>query len=221
MAIRIGLLGGTGVEGRGIALRFAHAGASVAIGSRSAERAREVAAAYNQALGSGAIEGLSNGEVLGRSDIVFLTLPYDQAPAALDALRAELPSGLVLVDVTVPMAFREGRAEYEEPAEGSNAERLALHLPPGVHLVGAFKTIPAHVMAEVQTPLDCDVYVCGDDAGARARVMDAARLIPTLRPVDAGPLRAARTLERMTVLAVNLNRRYKRKGARYRIQGIE
>jgi len=218
--MRIGFLGGTGIEGRGLALRFAHAGVPVAIGSRSADRALAAAAEYNRVLGSETIRGLVNQEMIRNSDLVFLTLPHDQASAALDAVRADLPAGLVLVDVTVPMRFTEGRAEYVEPPEGSNAEALARRLSPAVDLVGAFKTIPAHVMGELGTALDCDVFVCGDSPAARERAMEAARLVPGLRPLDAGPLAAARTLERMTVLAVNLNRRYKRKGARYRIQGI-
>ena len=87
-------------------------------------------------------------------------------------------------------------------------------------LVAAFKTIPAHVLSEIDQPLDCDVFVCGESPGAKQTVMEAARMIPTLRPVDAGPLRNARILERMTVLVVQLNRRYKSKGARFRVVGI-
>jgi NADPH-dependent F420 reductase len=192
----------------------------VTIGSRSAERAEAAATEYNRLLGAGTIRGLVNRDMLQASDLVFLTLPHDQAAAALEGVHPDLRAGMVLVDVTVPMRFQDGRAEYAEPAEGSNAELLASRLPPEVALVGAFKTIPAHVLAEHDTPLECDVFVCGDDRSARERVMEAAGLIPTLRAVDAGPLRAARTLERMTVLAVHLNRRYKRKGARYRIHGI-
>jgi hypothetical protein len=114
----------------------------------------------------------------------------------------------------------EGRVEYLELREGSNAEAVATRVPEHVSVVGAFKTIPAHILAQLDTPLQCDVFVCGDSQEARERVMDAARLIPALRPLDAGPLRTARTLERMTVLAIHLNRRYKKKGARYNIVGL-
>ena len=148
-----------------------------------------------------------------------------QPNKAIRALRDEVlrdlgKSGVVLVDVTVPIRFDEGRPDYFEPPEGSNAERIAARLPRGALLVGAFKTIPAHVMADLRVPLDCDDFVCGDSIEAKEKVMAAASLIPGLRPLDAGPLRAARTLERMTVLAIALNRRYKRKGARYRVQGL-
>ena len=220
MAERIGFAGGTGGEGRGLALRFARAGADVVIGSRSEERARAAAEAYNRIAGVATIRGLANGAMLAACDLVFLTLPFEQAPAAVESFTPDLRSGMVLVDVTVPMRFAEGRAEYQELPEGSSAELLASRLPAGVPLVAAFKTLPAHVLAELDTPLECDVFVCGDSSEAKERVMEAARAIPSLRPLDAGPLRMARTLERMTVLAVHLNRRYRKRGARYRVQGV-
>jgi NADPH-dependent F420 reductase len=217
---QIGFLGGTGIEGRGLALRFALAGASVIVGSRSEERARAAAAEYNAALGVERIRGAANAEMLRESDIVFITLPYEHAPEAVSHAASDLRSGVILVDVTVPMRFQEGRAEFAEPPEGSNAERIAARIPKDARLVGAFKTIPAHILAEIDTPLDCDDLVCGDSSEAKQSVIAACGAIPALRSLDAGPLSAARTLERMTVLAVHLNRRYKRKGARYRVQGV-
>jgi NADPH-dependent F420 reductase len=218
--MQIGFLGGTGIEGKGLALRFAAAGASVVLGSRSEERAQVAAREYNVLLGSPLIRGMVNRDMLAASEIVFLTVPYEHAVPAVESCRADFSPGHILVDVTVPMAFREGRAEYVEQEAGSNAELLARHVPEGVHLVAAFKTIPAHVLAEREIELNCDIFVCGDSKAAREKVMEAASIIPTLRPLDAGPLRMARTLERMTVLAVNLNRRYKKKGARFRIEGL-
>lgn len=218
--MRLGFLGGTGIEGKGLALRFALAGASVSIGSRSAERARATAEEYNLVLGKPLIQGMSNQEMIAASELVFLTIPSEHAVATVETYRKEFSPRSVLIDVTVPIRFVGGRAEYLEPPKGSNSEQIASILPPGVPIVGAFKTIPAHIMMELETPLDCDLFVCGDSADAKNRVMQAGRMLPTLRPLDAGPLSAARTLERMTVLAVHLNRFYKKKGARYRIQGI-
>lgn len=217
--MRIGFLGGTGIEGKGLALRFAQSGADVLIGSRSEERARAAAGKYNELLKYPRIRGMVNREMLGYSELVFLTVPADQALAAIDSSREDFPAGLVLVDVTVPAKFQQGRAEYPDQAE-SNSELIAGRLPEGVHLVGAFKTIPAHLLEELDVPLACDVFVCGESDMAKEKVMQAARLIPTLRTLDAGPLRMARTLERMTVLAINLNRRYKKKSARFRIEGL-
>lgn len=219
-SMRIGFLGGTGIEGKGLALRFARAGVSVIIGSRSTERARAAAAQYNQEAGTTLISGKTNAEMLASSEIVFLTVPFDQAKGAIEGLRAEFPANLVLVDVTVPVQFKAGKVDYLELAEGSNAELIAGLVPEGVRVAGAFKTIPAHMLAEIDAPLQCDVFVCSDSSDARAKVMAAAELIPTLRPLDAGRLKNARILERMTVLAIHLNRHYKKKGARFRIEGL-
>jgi 8-hydroxy-5-deazaflavin:NADPH oxidoreductase len=218
--MRIGFLGGTGAEGKGLALRFAAAGADVILGSRSEERAQAKAAEYNVILGRPAIQGLANSGMIAASEIVFLTVPFEQAVPAIEACRDSFLPGVVLVDVTVPTRFVGGQVEYLEMEEGSNAERIAGHVPHGVELVGAFKTIPAHVLSALDQELRCDLFVCGDSREAREKVMEAARLIPSLRPLDAGPLRNARALERMTILAIHLNRRYRSKGARYGIVGI-
>jgi 8-hydroxy-5-deazaflavin:NADPH oxidoreductase len=218
--VKLGFVGGTGIEGRGLALRFAAAGAEVLIGSRSPERAVKVAAEYNAVLGAESVRGLENSAVVTSADIVFLTVPFDQAPDAVRSILSTVRPGQVLVDVTVPLSFQSGKIEYVEFPEGSSAERIASILPQEVKLVGAFKELPAHVLGDLGIVLDCDVLVCGNSSEARDKVMSAIRLIPTLRPVDAGPLSSARVIERMTLLAVLLNRRYKKKGARFRIQGI-
>ncbi len=218
--MRIGLLGGTGTEGRGLALRFASADVEVVIGSRSRDRALAAAGECNGILGTNTIRGTTNEEVLGETRIVFLTVPFEQAVAAVSAYRDSFRGGSILVDVTVPMRFVDRFPVYAQPETGSGAELVERHVPPGVSVVGAFKEIPAHVLAEVETPLDCDVLVCGESREAKDTVMAAAGLIPSLRPLDAGPLQMASVIERMTVMAVYLNRRYKRRGARFRVQGI-
>jgi 8-hydroxy-5-deazaflavin:NADPH oxidoreductase len=218
--MQIGFLGGTGVEGKGLSLRFAASGAEVILGSRSAEKAQAKAAEYNQILGKPVIRGMTNEAMLSAADMVFITLPFTEAGPAISGLGARIRPGTVLVDVTVPTRFADGRVEYLEQPDGSNAEAIAKHVPPGVELVGAFKTIPAHVLADLDVVLDCDVLICGVSKAAREKVMDAARIIPGLRPVDAGPLSTARVLERMTIFAIQLNRRYKVKGARFRIVGL-
>ena len=218
--VRIGLLGGTGIEAAGLALRFASAGVQVILGSRSRERAAAAAAAGNAILGRPLLQGLANPEMLELSEIVFLTVPFAQAVDAVEQCRSLLRRPHIVVDVTVPLIFSAGGAEYCGPNIGSNAENIAPHLPADVPLVAAFKTIPASVLADLHTALHCDVFVCGDVAGAKQSVIAAAALIPSLRPLDCGPLRMARTLERMTVLAADLNRRHRKKGARFRVEGI-
>jgi 8-hydroxy-5-deazaflavin:NADPH oxidoreductase len=218
--VNIGFLGGTGIEGKGLALRFASAEVPVVLGSRSEDRARSTAAAYNALLGRETISGCANRDMLAQCEIVFLTVPYGSAVDAVESCREYLRPHHLLVDVTVPIRFESGRPEFVELESGSNAELIARHVPEDVGFAGAFKTIPAHVLAELGTDLRCDVFVCGDRESARETVIRAATAIPHLRALDAGPLRMARVLERMTFLAVSLNRRYKRKGARFVIQGL-
>jgi len=215
----IGLLGGTGIEGKGLALRFAQAGVRVTIGSRAAERATATARALNQQLGRELIAAATNPQMIEASELVFLTVPFVQAAAALDAYRDCFRPGSIVVDVTVPIRSKTTPGPGDLP-EGSGSQHLAKRLPGGVALVGAFKTIPAHLLAALHLPLDCDVFVCSDSEEARARVMGVAQLIPTLRPVDAGGLGAAGALERMTALAVHLNRRYNIRSARFRVVGL-
>jgi NADPH-dependent F420 reductase len=216
----IGFLGGTGIEARGLALRFAAAGACVVLGSRSHERAAQAAETCNAILGQPLIHGAGNGEMLSASEIIFLTVPFAQAVDAVQGSLSQLASNHIIVDVTVPMVFRRGHAEYLEQERVSNSEIIARHLPDGVPLVAAFKTIPAFILAQLATDLSCDVLVSSDVVSAKQQVMAAASLIPSLRPLDGGPLRAARTLERMAVLAAEMNRYYGKKEARYRVVGI-
>lgn len=224
--LKVGLVGGTGEEGRGLALRWAIAGAQVSIGSRTLEKAKATADELNQLLETheravdfplGAGE---NREVIAASDLVLLTVPFAHAASTLDAHRSDFREGSVLIDITVPVSFDQGRVRYVELSEGSASEHLKARLPETVPLVAAFKTEPAHLLAEIHEALDCDSFVASDSKDAKARVMEALGFIKGLRPVDAGTLYSARTLERMTVLAIGINRRYKIKTARYRVIGL-
>src|SRR5262245_22352390 len=224
--LKVGLVGGTGEEGRGLALRWAIAGAQVSIGSRTLEKAKATADELNQMLEThertvafplGAGE---NREVIAASDLVLLTVPFAHAASTLDAHRSDFREGSVLIDITVPVSFEQGRVRYVELPEGSASEHLKARLPEAVSLVAAFKTEPAHLLAEINEPLDCDSFVASDSKDAKARVMEALGFIKGLRPVDAGTLYSARTLERMTVLAIGINRRNKIKTARYRVIGL-
>jgi NADPH-dependent F420 reductase len=218
--LTVALLGGTGPEGRGLALRWAKAGASVIVGSRLADRAREVAAELNAVSGVRRIEGASNSDAVARGDFIVLTVPFEHAGATIQAHNADFKDGAVLIDTTVPLEFEKGSVRYAEPAEGSGSEFLRTQLDPRVELVAAFKTIPAHLLGDIEEPLDCDDFVAGGTPEARARVIEALSQLDGLRPVDAGALDSARILERMTLLAIRLNRRYRVKTARYRIVGF-
>ncbi|MFY9572128.1 MAG: NADPH-dependent F420 reductase [Blastocatellia bacterium] len=223
--IRVGLIGGTGEEGRGLALRWALAGARVLIGSRTPERAKTAADELNRVLASRPeklqqIESGENRDVISGSELVLLTVPFAHAASTLEAHRRDFPRGSILIDITVPVAFEQGRVRYVELPEGSASEHLKARLPDSVPLVAAFKTEPAHLLAEIDESLDCDCFVASDSKDAKARVMEAMGFIAGLRAVDAGTLYSARTLERMTVFAIGLNRRYKIKTARFRVLGL-
>jgi NADPH-dependent F420 reductase len=218
----IGFIGGTGVEGKGLALRLAAAGSSVVIGSREETRAVAAADQYNKILEKPSIRGLSNRDMLAASDIVFLTVKFDQAVAAVEMCREYFRPGQILVDVTVPVRFEKGQPGYlDQPDSLSGAEWVARSVPEGIPVVGGFKTMPAKVLADLGSELCCDEFICGDSKEARLRVMGLARTIPTLRPLDVGPLRMARILERMTVLAIQLNRLNRTDACRFRIVGVE
>jgi NADPH-dependent F420 reductase len=105
-------------------------------------------------------------------------------------------------------------------AEGSAAEHIRARLPASVALACAFKTIPAHLLAALDAPLDCDEFICGDSEAAREQAASLVSLLPGLRAVDVGPLTRARSIEHMTALAVAINRRYKVHDARYRVVGL-
>jgi NADPH-dependent F420 reductase len=218
--LKVGLIGGTGEEGRGLALRWAMAGARVAIGSRTIERAKTTADELNQFVPNNPISYGENSTVIAESEFVLLTVPFAHAAATLESHKQDFRAGAILIDITVPVSFEQGRVRYVELAEGSASEHLRAQLPDEIPLVAAFKTEPAHLLADATAKLDCDVLVASDDKEAKARVMEAVKFIEGLRPVDAGTLYSARTLERMTVLAIGINRRYKIKTACYRVMGL-
>jgi 8-hydroxy-5-deazaflavin:NADPH oxidoreductase len=218
--LRLGVIGGTGAEGRGLALRFALAGAAVTLGSRDAERARAAATLLREPHPQIHIEGASHADAIARNDTVILAIPFVHAGPWVEAHGRGLTAGALVVDVTVPMVFEGGRPRFVEPAEGSAAEHLRVRLPEHVALACAFKTLPARLLQHVDVALDCDEFVCGDSPESRQRVAALVERLPGLRPVDAGPLEAARILERMTLLAITLNKRYKSHDARFRVLGV-
>ena len=218
---RVAVLGGTGHEGGALALRFAAAHWEVLIGSRDQARAQDKAAEIRQLAGAARVLGLSNPEAAAGASLVFLCVPFDHAAQLLTLCRAHWQAGTVVVDTTVPLVFDKALGALMQPLEANSAsESLAPLLPPGVSLVAAFKTIPAHVLADLGRPLDCDVFVCGDDQAARGSAIEAAATLPGLRALDGGPLRHARALEAMCALVVGLNRRYRSKSGRFQVTGL-
>jgi NADPH-dependent F420 reductase len=218
--LQVGIIGGTGEEGRGLALRWAMAGAQVIIGSRAAERAQEAAAELNQILGGEKIRYGTNEAAVADSEFVLLTVPFAYAASTLESLKDSFRPDAILIDITVPVSFEQGRVRYAEPAEGSASEHLKTKLPDNIPLVAAFKTEPAHLLVDPHAVLDCDTFVASDNKEAKAHVMEAITHIEGLRPVDAGVLYSARCLERMTILLIGINRRNKIKTGRFCILGL-
>ena len=218
--MQIGIIGGTGHEGRGIAARFAAAGLSVLIGSRDAGRARETVDRLHGASSTLPVEGVANDKVAARSDVVFLAVPFDGLAELLATLSGHLRPGTLVVDLIVPLTFEDGVPDLVRVPEGSATEFVRAHLPPEVQVACAFKTIPASALGRLDAPLDCDEFVCGDTPAVRERTIDVLSHIPALRPLDAGGLASARAIEHMTALAIVLNKRYKVRDARFRVVGI-
>lgn len=216
--MQIGIIGGTGAEGRGLAARLGAAGVQVLLGSRDVARAREAVARVTS--GSASIEPATNDTIVDRCDVIFLTIPFTGAAAVVETYGDRFREGTLLIDVTVPLTFVEGVPRMDTPAEGSASEWLRARLPPSVRVAAALKTIPAHVLVKADAPLDCDEFVCGDSPETVAAAMEVVRLIPGLRPIDAGGLDAARALERMTLLLVGINKRYRVRTGRFRVVGV-
>ncbi|HSV84771.1 MAG TPA: NADPH-dependent F420 reductase [Ramlibacter sp.] len=213
----IAVLGGTGAEGGGLALRWAQAGHHVVIGSRSADRAATAAAQINDKLGRQQASGADNLAAARAADIVVLAVPYAaQRPTALE-IREAL-AGKILVDVTVPLVPPKV-ARVQLPAGGSAVAALQAELGEAVQVVSAFQNVSAHHLADLAHAMDCDVLVCGDDEAAREEVI-ALAAAAGMRGLHAGPLANSAAAEALTSILISINRRYKVDGAGIRITGI-
>jgi NADPH-dependent F420 reductase len=213
----IAVIGGSGAEGSGLALRWAHAGHRVLLGSRTAEKAAAAASALNAKLGDARIEGLANPDAAARADIVVLTVPYAAQLPTLRELTAQL-QGKILVDVTVPLVPPRV-ARVQLPVGGSAVEIAQRELGPDVRVVGAFQNVSAHHLMELGHAVECDVLVCGDDKEARERVVSLVGALG-LRGLHAGPLANSAAAEALTSVLIFMNRHYKSPGAGIRITGL-
>jgi hypothetical protein len=214
---RIAILGGTGREGSGLALRWAHAGYAVTLGSRSADKAQAGAAELNQLLGREAIRGSDNASAAEGADIVVLTVPYSAQQATVREVSAAL-QGKILIDVTVPLVPPKV-SRVQLPPEGSCVVAVQRLLGPGVRVVSAFQNVSAHHLKDLSHQLDCDVLVCGDDKEACEATIALARAAG-LRAWHAGVLANSVVSEGLTSVLIALNQRYKVPGSGIRITGV-
>ena len=205
----IAILGGTGDQGLGLALRFAAAGRPVVIGSRRLERALEAAQNVRGQVSGAEVEGLENPEAASRAPLVILSVPFEHTAATVRSIREKLQPGQVLVSMGVPLAtaIGDGAVRTVGVWQGSCAELVAGLAPEGVAVVSAFQNVSAHRLQQLAEPVECDVVVSGARE-PRRRVMALCDLVPGLRAVDGGPLANARIVEALTALLIGLNARY-------------
>jgi NADPH-dependent F420 reductase len=199
----VGVLGGTGDQGRGLAYRLARAGQRVVIGSRRAERAQAAAAE----LGLG-VEGADNAQCARRSDVVIVAVPWEGHAETLESLREEL-AGKLVVDCVNPLGFDKQGAYALTPDEGSAAQQAAALLP-GSRVTAAFHHLSAVLLQDPEVDeIDTDVMVLGEVRADTDVVQALAARIPGMRGVFAGRLRNAHQVESLVANLISVNRRYK------------
>jgi NADPH-dependent F420 reductase len=218
---QVAILGGTGKQGAGLALRWARAGYVVIIGSRQAEKAAQVAAELNEELGDAGspIRGLANAEAAHQVNIAVLTVPYKAHRATLAGLRDEL-QGKILVDVTVPLKPPE-ITRVHLPDEGPAAVQAQQILGDGVRVVAALQNVSEHYLRDPERAIDCDVLVCGDDPQAKATVIPLVQALDAnLRAFDAGPLANAVVVESLTPILIGIGKQFRRLRVGVRMTGV-
>lgn len=201
----LAFLGGTGPEGKGLALRLALAGEEVVIGSRDAARAQGVAEELSQRAPSALITGADNAGAAANADVIFLTVPYEGQRPLLEQVRQNL-SGKVVVDVIAPMRFERGTGAIAVAVEAGSAAQEAQELAPDSLVVSAFQNVSAEELTDPDVVMQGDVVVCSDHREAKNLVMELTRKITELRPVDGGGLINSKCVEQITPLLVNINR---------------
>lgn len=201
----VGILGGTGPAGRGVGVRLARGGYDVVLGSRDAQRAADVAAEFS-GVGPGVLSGAAN-EDAAACDVVVVATPWDSAIATVSALREQLAGKIVISMVNA--LTREGKELVPlYPPRGSMAAQIA-HALTDSTVVGAFHHLPASLMVDLDSDLDADVVIFGDDAPARESVAALVDAMPGLHAVVAGTMSLASAVEAFTAVCISINIRHK------------
>lgn len=208
----LAILGGTGAEGKGLALRWAKAGYNVILGSRSSGRALKTALELMHSN----ISGTDNVSAVEDADVVVLAVPFSAQEETLQAVKDGL-SGKILVDVTVPL-MPPSISRVQLPSEGSAAQRAQSIVGPGVKVVSAFHNVSAGHLKDPEEEIDCDVLVFSDDDEARGKVATLV-FAAGMRAWEGGALANSVAAEAMTSVLIAINRHYKIAGAGIRITG--
>lgn len=210
--VQIGILGGTGNEGQGLALRWGRRGAEILLGSRDPHKAERIARELNDVLGAPRVVGSSNHHVAERAESIVSTLPHSGHRQTLASLREELDGKLVLIATVIwPPGF------LERPSAAEEAQEILKEASP---VVAAFQTVSAVRLRDLDREMEEDVLVCGDDPHARRRAIHLIRAAG-LRGVEAGSLRQSRAVEAMTGVLLQVNKLHRTKTAGLRITGLE
>jgi hypothetical protein len=202
----LGFLGGTGPEGKGLALRFALAGEKVFIGSRDNSRGIEAANSIKK-FSTGNISGGTNSDAASKSDIIIAAMPYEGQQETLEPLKTSL-SGKIVITVVAPLIFDKGDISALPVKDGSAALEAQKILPES-RVIGAFQNISARDLLVPGKPIEADVIVCGDDQDAKDYVITLANMIQGVRGINGGGLKNTGYVENLTALLLNINKVYK------------
>ena len=218
----IAILGGTGAEGYGLALRWAKAGQQIVIGSRSEERAQEAATRMIEELPDANVSGKANPEAVAGADVVVLAVPLAAQIPTVKAVRDLLSEGAIVVDTTVPLEKAVGGrlSQWLPLWEGSAAERSARYLPKHARAVGAFHCVSASSLTNLEGEIHSDVQVCGNDPEARKVAAELVELIPGARALDGGSLENSRYAEQLSAMLIAMNLRHKVTSSGIRFTGF-
>lgn len=222
MVDHVAIIGGTGDLGFALAERWAKAGVKVTIGSREKAKAEAAAEKLRGLVPNAEVDGLDNRAAAASSATVVVAVPFSGFVPIYRAISDSLQEDAVVIDATVPVeASVGGKATHVFGVwEGSAAQLGLAFLPKGTKMCAAFHTLSASAVADLDSPLEGDILVCGSKLG-KETVKALIELMPNLRYVDAGPLENARIIEPITALLIGINHRYKTDRAGIAITGIE
>ncbi len=202
----ITIIGGTGPQGRGLALRLALSGIKVIIGSRDRLRAEEVSKELNQLLpeNKNLIQGCDNSQAISISDeFVILSVPWEGHNSTLNSIKDEL-KGKILIDIVVPLD-RNDPKKVEMPIEGSATEAAQKILGEQIPVIGALHNVSAHILNNLECKINCDILVCGNNLEARLKVIELIKNGLQIKAYNAGDIKSARCIEAITPILIRIN----------------
>jgi len=202
----ITIIGGTGPQGRGLALRLALSGIKVIIGSRDRLRAEEVSKELNQLLpeNKNLIQGFDNSQAISISDeFVILSVPWEGHNSTLNSIKDEL-KGKILIDIVVPLD-RNDPKKVEMPIEGSATEAAQKILGEQIPVIGALHNVSAHILNNLECKINCDILVCGNNLEARLKVIELIKNGLQIKAYNAGDIKSARCIEAITPILIRIN----------------